>query len=59
MFTDAVDKKLISGYIYKLAGGPISHKSSKQSIFITSTIEAEYIADDGSGRVLHMRFLLT
>ena len=44
MFTDLVNRKLISGYIYKLASGLVSHKSSKQLIFITSTIEAEYIA---------------
>jgi len=43
-FADTVDRKLTSGYIYKLAGGPVSHKSSKQSILTTSTTEAKYIA---------------
>ena len=44
MFADAVDRKLTSGYIYKLAGGLVSHKLSKQLILITLTIEAKYIA---------------
>ena len=43
-FTDAVNRKSTSGYIYKLVGGPVSHKSSKQSILTTSTTEAEYVA---------------
>jgi hypothetical protein len=44
VFANLVDRKLTSGYIYKLAGGPVLHKLSKQSILITSTMEAEYIA---------------
>ena len=43
VFTDTVDRKSTSSYIYKLAGGPVSHKSSKQSILTTSTTEAEYV----------------
>ena len=43
-FTNLVNRKLTSSYIYKLAGGPVSHKSSKQSILTTSTTEAKYIA---------------
>jgi len=43
-FADTVNRKLTSGYIYKLAGSLVSHKSSKQSILITSTTEAKYIA---------------
>ena len=43
-FADSVDRKSTSSYIYKLAGGPVSHKSSKQSILTTSTTEAEYVA---------------
>ena len=42
-FADLVNRKLTSGYIYKLAGGSVSHKLSKQLILITSTIEAKYI----------------
>ena len=43
MFADVVNRKLTSGYIYKLVGGLVSYKSSKQLILITSTIEAKYI----------------
>ena len=43
-FTNSVNRKSTSGYIYKLVGGPVSHKSSKQSILTTSTTEAEYVA---------------
>ena len=39
-----VDRKLTSGYIYKLAGGLVLHKLSKQLILTTSTTEAEYVA---------------
>ena len=35
---------MTSGYIYKLAGGPVLYKLSKQSILTTSTTEAKYIA---------------
>ena len=38
-----VDRKLTSGYIYKLAGGPVLYKLSKQLILITLTTEAKYI----------------
>ena len=43
-FADAVDRKSTSGYIYKLAGGLVLHKLSKQLILTTSTTEAEYVA---------------
>lgn len=43
-FADAADRKSTSGYVFKLAGGTISHKSGKQSILTTSTTEAEYVA---------------
>ena len=43
-FADSVNKKSTSGYIYKLAGGLVLYKLSKQSILTTSTIEAKYIA---------------
>jgi hypothetical protein len=42
-FANLVDRKLTSGYIYKLVGGPVSHKSSKQLILTTSIMEAEYV----------------
>ena len=43
MFIDIVDRKLTSGYIYKLAGGLVLYKSSRQLILTTSTIEAKYV----------------
>ena len=42
-FTNLVNKKLTSGYIYKLASGLVLYKLNKQSILTTSTTEAEYI----------------
>ena len=44
VFANLVNRKSTSGYIYKLASGPVSHKSSKQLILTTSTTEAEYVA---------------
>ena len=43
-FTDLVNRKLTSGYIYKLISGPVLYKLNKQLIFIASTIKAKYIA---------------
>jgi hypothetical protein len=44
-FAGCVDsRKSTSGYIFILAGGAISWKSSKQTIVATSTMEAEFIA---------------
>ena len=43
-FADSVNRKLTSGYIYKLAGSPVSYKLSKQLILTTSTTEAKYVA---------------
>ena len=37
-------KKSTSGYIFTLAGGAISWKSSKQTIVASSTMQAEFIA---------------
>ena len=41
---DKDDRKSTSGYIFTLAGGAISWKSSKQSIVASSTMYAEFIA---------------
>jgi hypothetical protein len=41
---DRMDRKSSSGYIFKLAGGPISWKSGKQPIVTLSLTEAEYVA---------------
>ena len=43
-FADAVDRKLTSSYIYKLAGGLVLYKLSKQLILIILTTEAKYVA---------------
>ena len=37
-------RKSTSGYIYTLAGGAISWKSSKQSLVAASTMQAEFVA---------------
>ena len=44
-FAGCVDtKKSTSGYVFTLAGGAISWKSSKQTITASSTMQAEFIA---------------
>jgi hypothetical protein len=44
-FAGCVDSRTsTSGYIFLLAGGAISWKSSKQTIVATSTMEAEFVA---------------
>ncbi|GKA06633.1 hypothetical protein Tco_0685857 [Tanacetum coccineum] len=42
--TDADDLKSQTGYVFILNGGVVDWKSTKQSIFTTSSAEAEYIA---------------
>ncbi|GJU92850.1 retrotransposon protein, putative, ty1-copia subclass [Tanacetum coccineum] len=42
--TDVDDLKSQTGYVFVLNGGAIDWKSTKQSIFATSSAEAEYIA---------------
>ncbi|GJW05993.1 retrotransposon protein, putative, ty1-copia subclass [Tanacetum coccineum] len=42
--TDADDLKSQTGYVFVLNGGAVDWKSTKQSIFTTSSVEAEYIA---------------
>nr|GFB18314.1 hypothetical protein [Tanacetum cinerariifolium] len=42
--TDAYDLKSQTGYVFVLNGGAVDWKSAKQSIFATSSAEAEYIA---------------
>jgi hypothetical protein len=59
-FADSVNRKLTFSYIYKLVGGLVSHKSSKQLIFTTSTTEAEYIVMTHAVKeALWLRQLLT
>ncbi|GJV14346.1 hypothetical protein Tco_1359669 [Tanacetum coccineum] len=44
MFLDVDDLKSQTGYVFVLNGGVVDWKSAKQSIFATSSAEAEYIA---------------
>ena len=41
---DTSDRKSTSGYVFNLAGSPISWRSQKQSCIALSTAEAEYVA---------------
>lgn len=42
------DMKVTSGYVFTLAGGAVSWKSSKQTILTRSTMEAELVALDSA-----------
>nr|GEW96671.1 zinc finger, CCHC-type [Tanacetum cinerariifolium] len=54
--TDADDLKSQTGYVFILNGGAVDWKSAKQSIFATSSAEAEYIAAfDASKEVVWVR----
>jgi hypothetical protein len=46
-----------SGYVFKLAGGPISWSSKKQGEIATSTTHAEYIGQYNA--ILHLQWLRT
>ena len=49
---DIDDQKSTSGYVFKLAGGAISWKSSKQNVTASSTMYAEFVACyEASGQV--------
>jgi len=37
-------RKSTSGYIFMLAGGPVSWRSNKQTLVATSTMEAEFVS---------------
>jgi hypothetical protein len=41
---DLDDRRLTTGYVFTLIGGPICWKSMIQSTIVMSTIEAEYMA---------------
>ncbi|GJZ13370.1 retrotransposon protein, putative, ty1-copia subclass [Tanacetum coccineum] len=54
--TNADDLKSQTGYVFILNGGAIDRKSTKQSIFATSSSEAEYIAaSDASKEAVWVR----
>ena len=40
---DRNDRKSTSGYVFNLAGGPVSWRSKKQTCIALSTAEAEYV----------------
>nr|GEV59307.1 putative retrotransposon protein [Tanacetum cinerariifolium] len=48
--TDADDLKSQTGYVFVLNGGSIDWKSTKQSIFATSSAEVEYIATSDASK---------
>nr|GEW85534.1 retrovirus-related Pol polyprotein from transposon TNT 1-94 [Tanacetum cinerariifolium] len=54
--TDANDLKSQTGYVFVLNGGVVDWKSAKQSILVTSSTEAEYIATfDASKEAIWVR----
>ncbi|GJV85125.1 retrotransposon protein, putative, ty1-copia subclass [Tanacetum coccineum] len=53
--TDANDMKSQTGYVFVLNGGAVDRKSTKQSIFATSSIDVEYIAVLMHRKRLHFR----
>lgn len=57
--SDKADRKSYTGYIFKLSGGPISWKSSKQKTVALSSTEAEYMAlSDASKEAIYLRNLV-
>ena len=56
---DVDDRKSTSGYIFTLAKGAISWKSSKQTVTASSTIYAEFVACyEASGQVTWLKELV-
>lgn len=54
------DRKSMTGYIFKLAGGPITWSSKGQTTVAFSTCEAEYVALGATAReALWLRSLMT
>ena len=52
------DRKSISGYVFQMAGGPISWQSKKQPTIALSSMEAEYMAESLATRqVIWLRTL--
>ena len=41
---DMEDRKSTLGYLFQIAGGPVSWRSKKQDTMALSTAEAEYVA---------------
>ncbi|EED15089.1 conserved hypothetical protein [Talaromyces stipitatus ATCC 10500] len=58
-YANATKGRSTSGYIFILAGGPVSWSSRKQPITATSSSEAEYIAaSDGAKQAVWLRHFL-
>jgi hypothetical protein len=58
-YANATKGRSTSGYIFMLAGGPVSWSSRKQPITATSSSEAEYIAaSDGAKQAVWLRHFL-
>nr|GEW92498.1 hypothetical protein [Tanacetum cinerariifolium] len=57
--TDADDMKSQTGYVFVLNGGAVDRKSTKQSIFAITSIDAEYIApfDESKEAVWIQKFI--
>jgi hypothetical protein len=54
-----LDRKSVSGYVFLLAGAPISWKSKSQSSVALSSCEAEYMAASSAAQeAIHLRRLL-
>jgi hypothetical protein len=53
------DRRSTSGFVYMLAGGPVSWQSKTQKSVALSTAEAEYMAlSDAAKEAMHLRALL-
>jgi hypothetical protein len=49
-YAEEVDRKSVSGYVFKQAGAAITWRSTKQQIVAQSSMEAEYIALAEAGK---------
>src|SRR5271154_3130406 len=56
--SDRNDRKSTTGYLFKIAGGIVSHQSHKQHTIAHSTTEAEYMAVSEAAREAIARFHL-
>ena len=56
---DKIDRRSITGYLFMLAGGPISWRTRKQNTVALSSTEAEYLSatDSSKQAVYHRNFL--
>ena len=53
------DRRFTSGYVFRIAGGPVSWQSKTQKSVALSTAEAEYMAlSDAAKEAMHLRALM-